>query len=166
MSEPVSIEPTPATAPEAAPPPAPLRGLELLKAAVNHILEHPEQYRQEITHCGTTHCLCGWIQVLGGCGTDGDPVEDAARLTGLPIEHVAWLYSPERHLSEIHAYAADTLAGGHYFNRAGFNRDGFDRAGFDRDGFNRDGFNRDGFNRAGFNRAGFDRVGKKLPLLA
>jgi hypothetical protein len=140
-----------------------LTGPELLRAAVNQIIEHPETWNQRSWHCGTSHCVAGWCNVLAGNGTvEGNSV--LIREVGISPGEAEWLSQPHRSLPDIYNFAKKVLSNRDGFNRdgfdrAGFDRDGFDRDGFDRAGFDRDGFDRDGFNRAGFNRDGFDRAG-------
>src|ERR1700730_12207739 len=43
-----------------------LKGKELLRAAVNRCITHPEEWRQTTWHCGTEHCIAGRCQVLAG----------------------------------------------------------------------------------------------------
>ena len=138
----------------------PLRGPDLLCAAVNQILAHPETWLQTSWHCDTQHCIAGHCEMLTG-GETSNTMENVRGKLGISQADASYLFAAERTLPEIYSFAKVYRAG---FNRAGFDRDGFDRAGFDRDGFDRDGFdragfNRDGFNRDGFNRDGFDRAG-------
>ena len=37
---------------------------ELLIRAVNHIKSHPDTWNQRQWHCGTTHCIGGWIEMF------------------------------------------------------------------------------------------------------
>ncbi len=136
----------------------PLRGKELLRQVVNQILTHPNEWNQKAWHCGTSHCVGGWCQVLAKAPLteSKDEMRELAELTEADADY---LFAASRNISDIHCFVKTILDGKKPFNRDGFNRDGFDRDGFDRDGFDRDGFNRDGFNRAGFNRAGFNRAG-------
>jgi hypothetical protein len=140
--------------------PVGLRGKELLRAAVNQIIQHPETWNQFEWHCGTGHCIGGWCEVLSGDGVTDKAGIHAEKLLGISHDDANWLFAGNRTLGEIYAYAKATIAGKEYFDR-----DGFDRAGFNRAWFNCAGFDRDGFDRDGFNRDGFNRDGKKMELL-
>lgn len=132
----------------------PLRGPELLRAAVNHIIENPDTFDQSRWHCGTKHCIAGHCQILAGKNPiESNAMKDAQEAIGLSDRDAMWLFAAHRTLWDIWNFTSI------FINN--FNRDRFDRGGFKRDGFDRDGFDRDGFNRDGF-----DRDGKKLPLLA
>ena len=107
-----------------------LRGPDLLCAAVNQIIAHPETWDQKEWHCKTTHCVGGWCETLGDKPTE-NPFENARGLLGISFSDASYLFDAGRTLPEIYMFAK--------IYRAGFDRDGFDRAGFDRAGFNRDG---------------------------
>lgn len=113
----------------------PLRGKELLRAAVNQILEHPESWDQKSWHnqCGTTHCVAGWCQILGGKPPSDDAADDAEKLLGIRSDEASWLFDYDRTISDIHGFAAAFLKDEEY-DRAGYNRAGYDRDGYDRDG--------------------------------
>jgi hypothetical protein len=131
--------------------PEPLRGVKLLRAAVNKILENPDCWDQTTTHCGTKHCVGGHIQILAGLpANDNTVMEDMRDTLGISVYDAMWLYSSQRTLGEIYNFAKN------------FDRDGCDRDGRDRDGFDRDGFDRDGRDRDGFDRDGRDRDGNRL----
>jgi hypothetical protein len=136
----------------------PLRGAQLLRAAVNHIIEHPESWDQARWHCGTSHCLFGQCQIMAGFPQTSNGIREQVQYAlGISQSEAAWLSAPNRLLPEIYGFAKKMLDP--KFDSDGFDSDGFDRAGFDSDGFNRAGFNRAGFNRAGFDSDGFDRAG-------
>jgi hypothetical protein len=149
-------------------PPTPLRGPELARAAVNHILDHPEQWDQRHWHCGTTHCFAGTCQVLAGRPADPDSCSAEVReLLGLTPHEARWLFAADRTLGQIHGFVAIMLAEADRdgrdrdgYDRAGYDRDGYDRAGYDRAGRDRDGRDRDGYDRDGRDRDGYDRDGR------
>lgn len=137
-----------------------LRGTELLRAVVNHIISHPETWDQSQWHCGTTHCVAGHAQIMGGrppfiisC------YKDAKAVLGITSFEADWLFDAPRTLLEIHAFADIKLRGERYFDESGYDPDGFDRFGMDKDGFDRRGFNIAGYDRHGFNAHGVDRDG-------
>lgn len=149
----------------------PLRGKELLRAAVNQIIDHPKRWKQGIWHCGTSHCIGGWCQILGGL-PESNGAGNAANLLGLSKKDADWLFAPYRTMQEIYDFAKAFINGKQYFNVYGYSPDGFNRYGYDRDGYNRsgrdsggydrngydcDGYDREGYNREGYNHCGFDR---------
>jgi len=141
--------------------PTGLRGKELLRAAVNQIIRHPETWDQGDWHCGTSHCIAGHCQILAGHPEDANKVvEQASVAAGLTSRDACWLFSGKRSLHEIYEFAVSFLADRPYFNAAGFDHSGRDRNDFDRDGIDRDGIDRDGFDRDGFDRDGRDRDGR------
>lgn len=81
--------------------PLPVRGRRLAAAVCNQIIQHPESWNQCEWHCGTSHCVAGWIDVLAGYynpKTDGptakgesvgDSVSDRAKhALGLETDHI------------------------------------------------------------------------------
>ena len=133
-----------------------LRGPDLLCAAVNQILAHPETWNQSQWHCGTAHCIFGHCEMLAGGPTE-NTYDNVKAMLGLPPSDAAYLSRAQRTLPEIYQFAK--------IYRDGWDRDGWDRAGWDRAGFNRDGWDRAGWDRDGFNRDGWDRDGEKLDMV-
>lgn len=158
---------------------AELRGAELLRAAVNQIIEHPETWTQHDWHCVTphnsdAHSVAKWCQILSGLPDSASPEAVRERL-GVSVKDANWLFSPRRTLSDLRYYAKNMLAGRATFDDYGHGRDGFDRDGFDINGvdingrdradFGYDGFDHDGFDRDGFDRRGRGRGGDRLQRL-
>ncbi len=107
-----------------------LKGVELARAAINQILDHPESWDQRHWHCGTTHCFAGWCQVLAGKRANNDSCQsEVNELLGLNSADSHWAFSPYRTIGELHGFVKALIAG-----EAGFDRDGRDRDGRDRDG--------------------------------
>jgi hypothetical protein len=93
--------------------PEPLRGTELLRAAVNHIIQHPEEWDQSSWHntCGTTHCIAGHCQIMGGRPMNIDTASyDAQTLLGLSYHEQKYLFASDRTLEEIWAFAKVKIA--------------------------------------------------------
>lgn len=103
---------------------AELRGAELLRAAVNNILDHPETFDQTQWHCGTKHCIAGHCQILGGRPQNSRAASDAEEMLGISKDDADWLFAGHRSLPEIHNYAYAML---HGYDRDGYNRDGYGR---------------------------------------
>ena len=153
-----------------------LRGVELLRAAVNQVIQHPETWDQNSWHCGTKHCIAGWCEKLAFGELTANPDVRAQDAIGITVAESRWLFASVRSLPEIHRFAVDMSSGicdgydrdGYDrdgYNCDGYNRYGYNRDGYDRNGYNRDGYDRDGFHRDGYNRYGYGRDGKSLPLL-
>lgn len=98
----------------------PLRGNELLRAVVNHIIDDPESWDQVEYHswCGTKHCIAGWAQVLGGADVSSgewrmslslDASSDAMKFLELTSDEACWLFSYDRTFDEIHEFAKARL---------------------------------------------------------
>ena len=113
-----------------------LRGPELLCAALNEIIAHPERWKQSVWHCGTTHCVGGTCEVLTGT-VSNNTRRNVMGLLGISVADADWLFAAARTLPQLYGFAV--------LFAAGLDRDGFDRAGFD--------------------RAGFDRAGRKLKII-
>jgi hypothetical protein len=80
----------------------PLRGKELLIAVVDQITKHPETWDQTQWHCGTSHCVAGWAQIMGGRKEDADTaLDDARELIGLADFEANYLIYRERTIPEI-----------------------------------------------------------------
>jgi hypothetical protein len=109
--------------------PAGLCGKEILRAAVNQIIDHPDTWEQSMWHseCGTEHCIAGWCQILSGHRADSRKVcDDAIMALGISKDHADWLFNPLRSLPEIHAFTENLLKGNINWN--GDDRDGDDKA--------------------------------------
>ncbi len=88
-------------------PTTPLRGLELLKAAINQIIAHPATWEQSTWHsdCGTRHCLAGWCQILGGrVMSSAEAEHDARDMLQLSNLAATWLFAGYRTLPEIYDF--------------------------------------------------------------
>jgi hypothetical protein len=86
------------------------RGNELLRQVVNQIIKHPETWDQSNWHCGSSHCVGGWAQVMGGREPDAARVfEDARKLLGLSEGQASWLFYGGRTFEEIYCFAAQRL---------------------------------------------------------
>ena len=90
----------------------PLRGPALLRIVVNQILAHPETWDQTRWHCGTTHCVGGWCQVLGEAELEGSlvvngvsAVREVRDLLGISDDAALWLTACDRTLREIYGFA-------------------------------------------------------------
>ena len=145
-----------------------LRGKELMRAVVNQILEHRETWDQCVWHsaCGTSHCVAGWCQILGGReAKDESAQNDAMECLGISSLDAAWLFGSCRTLPEIYDFAKWFLSGEAGYDRYGYDRYGYDRYGYNRAGYDRYGYDRYGYDRYGYNRAGYNRAGESLPKL-
>ena len=146
-----------------------ITGKELLRAAVNRIIDHPEEWNQKTWHCGTAHCIGGHCQILAGLPATDNAGIDAARLIGLEQADADYVFDANRSMQEIYDFAQSFLNDEPIFGRDGYNRDGYnragygrtgyDRAGHDRAGYDRTGYDRDGYGRTGYGRTGYDRTG-------
>jgi len=139
---------------------------QLLADVINQIITHPETHNQSIWHCGTSHCVAGWTQVLGHGPRDQYPanvMEDAADLLGLSLEDADYLFSAELTISSVYRRASQLITGtggGRYeYDQYGYNYSGRDRDGYNRDGRDRDGYDRDGYDCSSRDRRGYDRDG-------
>lgn len=111
---------------KAAKKPKPLRGDALLRAVVNQIIETPMRWEQAVVHCGTSHCVGGWAQVLAGRERhvvkneggshitytpdhDFDDLGDAQKLLRLNDDDANYLFASGRTFAEIYEFAARRL---------------------------------------------------------
>lgn len=114
---------------EPAPPPNPLRGERLLKAAINQILLHPETWDQKVWHspCRTKHCLAGWCQILAGYPPDSRfASSDARTALGISSGEASYLFARYMTLEEMYHYAKN-------FSLNGYNEDGWNKYCMSRD---------------------------------
>ena len=91
----------------------PLRGPPLLRAVVNHILAHPEEWDQTRFHspCYSAHCVAGFCQIFAGHEIDSLMAwRQAQRELGISDSDAAWLFERTRTLPEIHGFAVNFLA--------------------------------------------------------
>jgi len=131
----------------------------LLAAVVNQIITYPETHNQDEYHCGTSHCVAGWAQVLGHGPMLKYPTniwDDAVGLLGLSQDDAHYLFSSQRRISEIRIRASELITGDVYDR---------DEHGRDRHGYDLDEYDQYGRDRDGLDRNGRDRDGNSLPLL-
>jgi hypothetical protein len=83
-----------------------LRGKELYVAAINQIIAKPETWDQSEWHCGTTHCVGGHCQIMGGRPESIKSVcKDCQDLLGLDYDAVSWMTSANRTFVELYEFA-------------------------------------------------------------
>jgi hypothetical protein len=103
------------------------RNKELLQKVVDAIREHPDQWDQTTWHCGTSHCVAGWAEILSGriddrvCELvskatgesrgfqieddgDGETRVNARGSLRLSRSEADWLFDSDRDLQEIVAF--------------------------------------------------------------
>jgi len=117
---------------------------QLLAAVVNQIITYPETHNQNEYHCGTSHCVAGWTQVLGHGPMLEYPAnvwDDAADQLGLSPEEAHYLFLSGLTIPEIHRRASELIIGEF---RIEYDKYGYDRYGRGRDGYDLDGRDRDG----------------------
>lgn len=90
-----------------------LQGVDLLRAAISHIVAHPESWDQTVLwHKGHRHCLFGICEILGRVRVTPDRTFDAVRqLLNLPETEAYWLASPNRTLEEIRWFFREWMMG-------------------------------------------------------
>ena len=92
-----------------------LRGAALLRAAIDHIIAHPDSWDQTIiwhSPCGTRHCLFGLCQILAGLEPNHDDCFAEVRdLLGICTPDAAWLCAHNRTLDQIRWFADELTAG-------------------------------------------------------
>lgn len=97
-----------------------LRGVALLRAAIDFILAHPESWDQTIiwhSSCGTRHCLFGICQIIAGLEPNHDNCfQEVRELLNLSVPDAAWLCAPNRTIGQIRWFA-DEMARGLYPGR-------------------------------------------------
>lgn len=77
----------------------PLRGDALLRAAVDHILLHPETWDQGVWHWQTRHCFGGWCQILAGRPAGSSSVfSDLMQFGEVSRDDAGWLVDQDRSL--------------------------------------------------------------------
>jgi len=74
---------------------------QLLADVFNHIITHPETHNQRKYHCGTSHCVAGWTQVLGRGPMPEYPLD--------ATYDANYLFASERTASEIHRRASQLI---------------------------------------------------------
>jgi len=92
-----------------------LRGYQLVKVAIDHIIAHPETWDQTIiwhSSDGKRHCLFGLCQILAGFEANNDDCfEEVRELLGLRTPDAAWLCAPNRTLEQIRWFADEMVKG-------------------------------------------------------
>lgn len=82
---------------------------------VGYITQHPEEWIQDVYHCGTAHCVAGhaelrWYKLVGRCFTNLDGfVSDAVGNAHMYLEvcdcedypFLDWMFAPRRTLAEL-----------------------------------------------------------------
>ena len=115
---------------------------ERLKQVLTYIEQHPEEWRQSVWHCGSSHCFCGTAQILAGhapgTGRIFDQVCEWLDLSRCEFDRLAHVNNT---LEDLYRIVGDLVAG---YDRSGYDRNGYDRNGYDCNGYNRIGYDRDG----------------------
>jgi hypothetical protein len=112
-----------------------LRGKALMRAVVNHIREHEENWDQRDImtvgrersrpFCGTTACVGGWAFILSEglrketnltrfrkiLSVGGDFLGKAGERLGLTEAEQDWLFDSNRKFSEVYQFAIDFIKG-------------------------------------------------------
>lgn len=98
-------------------------GPELLRQAVNRILERPKTWYQGEWHYDTVHCVAGHCEIIALGLFDSLFAKDrwdaetvgtgrvARKALGLDPEQASWLFSSERRFKGIYEFAKGFLAG-------------------------------------------------------
>lgn len=77
---------------------------------IDQITQHPETWDQEVWHCGSTHCVAGWAQVMSGNAEDElTASEDARTYLELARHEAQYVFSPERTLEELNDFLVHGL---------------------------------------------------------
>jgi len=116
------------------------------RLALDHIHAHPEEWDQNIYHCGSAHCWLGWCdKFLGNYRKeDGNSVSlqtfISIGLFGADLREFTRPSNTLAKLEALHAFHSIGVYGVDGYDTNGFNRQGFDVDGYDIDGFDRRGF--------------------------
>lgn len=107
------------------------------RKVLDHIKKHPETWNQESWHCGSSHCLFGWAQIMSGC----DEVDFNARTDGRAFFEISqkdavWLSRSGRTIEDFEYFLENES------QILEYDYEGYDQYGYDRDGYDSDGFNR------------------------
>ncbi len=89
-----------------------LRGVQLLRKAVNHIVKNPSEYNQDSWHCGSTRCVGGWCQHYSGSQVIYSDWTGTGKLLGLDEETYDWLFDSYRSFHEIYKFTQQWLESG------------------------------------------------------
>jgi hypothetical protein len=82
-----------------------MANIENLKRVIAHIEAHPETWRQDSGHCGTTHCFAGHAQIMSGCKANDETARRDARVfLDLSLGDADYLFSANRTLADFHAF--------------------------------------------------------------
>lgn len=153
------------------------------------IVHNPQSWDQEKWHssCGTTHCVAGWCQVLGGYLPNNlTVIPDACEFLGMDSQDIGDtdLFGYDTSLDEIVKIldpAALILSRGDidehllphhqdgrlsgyslsaiYRHYGYIDGEGYDPLGYDKDGYDKEGYDQDGYNREGYDQEGYDHGG-------
>jgi hypothetical protein len=139
----------------------PVFNVERHNQIIDQIEKHPETWKQNDWHCGTTHCYGGWAQVFSGA--------KPKHLTGIQDARV-WL-GLTGYQADIAFFSRNTLE----FLKSlpelfSYDQDGYDRTGINQYGRNiygnalYDGFDRYGCYSNGYDQYGLDKYNNRKPL--
>lgn len=93
-----------------------------MRAVINKIISEPKHWNQlnwhstghckEALSCGTTHCIGGWAQILGGGNPrDRHASDDGSAFLGLSSSQENWLFGTGRSWLSIYRFARSFIAG-------------------------------------------------------
>jgi hypothetical protein len=79
---------------------------ELFDRVLAHIEAHPHMWDQNVvwhSTCGTRHCFAGFVEIIGGLGTDSGPREIDGAL-GVSSDEGIWLSGVDRTLDDFRRF--------------------------------------------------------------
>ncbi len=133
--------------------------IENFTKVLDHIKANPELWNQIRCHCGTTHSLEGWSQILMGNEVDAETTRRDARIF-LDINHreAYYLFSNRRTIKDFETVLEQGSVFVPYIHSpvSMYNREGYDHQGYDRNGYDRNGYNNKGYDCYGLDQDGLD----------
>lgn len=136
--------------------------IEVLVKALALIEANPEHWDQTRWHCGTTHCLAGFCDIVQDniCEIDIKEIRYNTDISTFSRKHqgLGYLFEPYNTLDYLREEINYLVEHGEItgFDSIGYDEDNQDREGYDREGYDNDGHNRKGYDRDGYDEDGYD----------
>jgi hypothetical protein len=133
--------------------------INTLVTALDLIENNPSHWDQSNWHCGTSHCLAGFCDIVQNYTViDLNKIKFDVPTSDFAIQNpkLNYLFKADNTLD----YIRDEI---NYLttsaNITGYDSNGYDRYGYDSNGYDRYGYDSNGYDSNGYDRYGYDRYG-------
>ena len=139
--------------------------IEILDKAVTLIETYPEHWNQDVWHCGTSHCLAGFCDLVVDkiapnliSEYEYSEVDSYYSDFARDNRNLGYLFKADNTLDYIkvniqHLKDTGTITS---YDSTGYDEDDMDREGFNKSGYDSDGYDKNGLDQNGYDKKGYD----------